>query len=102
MARATVKTKPSLKLVAKISKYFLSSVSDINNNTKVFEKLGIVKYVKNKNFSVIKPTYKIVNVKVEEVLPFRVKFTTIGIEGYGPNNVPPIGIAVIGYNNYIL
>jgi hypothetical protein len=36
------------------------------------------------------------------VLPFRVKFTTIGIESYGPNNPAPIGIAVIGFNNYIL
>ena len=36
------------------------------------------------------------------VLPFRVAFTTLGIESYGPNNPPPIGIAIIGYNNYIL
>lgn len=35
-------------------------------------------------------------------LPFRISFTTIGIEGYGPNNPAPIGIAVIGFNNYIL
>jgi hypothetical protein len=102
MSRATVKTKYALSVVAKASKYFLSSISDINHNAKISEKLGIVKYVKNKNFSIAKPSYKIVNVKVEEVLPFRVKFTTIGIEGYGPGNVPPIGIAVIGYNNYIL
>lgn len=41
-------------------------------------------------------------VKIENVLPFRVKFVNIGIEGYGPNNVPPIGIQVIGFNNFIL
>jgi hypothetical protein len=35
-------------------------------------------------------------------LPFRVRFINIGIESYGPNNPPPIGIAVIGLNNYIL
>ena len=39
---------------------------------------------------------------IRQVLPFRVKFITIGIEGYGPNNPAPIGIAVIGFNNYIL
>ena len=39
---------------------------------------------------------------VEEVLPFRIKFTNIGIPGYGPNNVPGIGLQVIGYSNYIL
>ena len=40
--------------------------------------------------------------KVKSELPFRVKFTNIGIVSYGENNVPPIGIAVIGFNNYIL
>lgn len=40
--------------------------------------------------------------KINQVLPFRVKFVNIGIEGYGPNNPAPIGIAIIGFNNYIL
>jgi hypothetical protein len=33
---------------------------------------------------------------------YRVKFINIGIEGSGPSGAAPIGIAVIGYNNYIL
>lgn len=37
-----------------------------------------------------------------DVLAFRVQFTTIGIQGYTEDNPPPIGIAVIGVNNYIL
>lgn len=41
-------------------------------------------------------------VKVKEELPFRIRFTNIGIPSYGPGNVPPIGIAIIGFNNYIL
>jgi len=41
-------------------------------------------------------------VKINQVLPFRIKFTNIMIPGYGPNNAPPIGIAIVGYNNYIL
>lgn len=41
-------------------------------------------------------------VKVKEDLPFRVKFTNIGIPSYGAFNVPPIGIAIVGFNNYIL
>jgi hypothetical protein len=36
------------------------------------------------------------------VLPFRVQFTTIGVKGYDANNPPPVGIAIIGVNNYIL
>lgn len=41
-------------------------------------------------------------VRVSQVLPFRVKFTTLGVNAYGPNNPAPIGIAVVGFNNYIL
>lgn len=40
--------------------------------------------------------------RIEEVLPFRVKFINIGIEGYGPSNPPPIPLQVIGFSNYIL
>ena len=42
------------------------------------------------------------NVRINDTLPFRVKFINIGINAYGPNNPAPIGIAVIGLNNYIL
>ena len=41
-------------------------------------------------------------VLVNETIPFYLKFTNIGIPGYGPNNVPGIGLQVIGYSNYIL
>lgn len=59
--------------------------------------------------SVDRKDYPIFNIRsskqttlINEVLPFRISITNIGIEGYGPNNVPPIGIAVVGLNNYIL
>jgi hypothetical protein len=39
---------------------------------------------------------------IEETLPFRIKFTAIMVPGYGPNNVPPIPLQIIGYSNYIL
>lgn len=42
------------------------------------------------------------NAKFKEELPFRVRFTNITVPGYGPNNPPGIGVAVIGFNNYIL
>jgi hypothetical protein len=41
-------------------------------------------------------------VKINEVLPFRVRFTNVMVPGYSPTTVPPIGIAIIGVNNYIL
>jgi predicted RNase H-like nuclease len=39
---------------------------------------------------------------VREELPFRVRFINKGFLAYGPENPPPIGVAVIGFNNYIL
>jgi len=40
--------------------------------------------------------------KIDHDLPFRIKFTTVGIPGYGPPGFPGIGIQIIGFNNYIL
>jgi hypothetical protein len=40
--------------------------------------------------------------KAIDVIPFYVRFTDIGIAGYGPGNPAPIGIAIIGVSNYIL
>ena len=34
--------------------------------------------------------------------PFKIRVTNITVPGYSPTNVPPIGIALIGINNYIL
>ena len=39
---------------------------------------------------------------LNSVLPFRVRFTTIGIEGYSPSNPPGIGLQVIGVSNWII
>lgn len=40
-------------------------------------------------------------VRINEILPFRVRFTTIGLAGANAN-VPGIGLQIIGINNYIL
>lgn len=41
-------------------------------------------------------------VLINAILPFRVRFTNIGIQAYGPGNAAPIGIAIIGLNNYVM
>ena len=46
--------------------------------------------------------YKKVNAKVNQSLPFRVRLSNITVSAYGPSNPAPVGIAVIGFNNYIL
>lgn len=55
-----------------------------------------------KSFSIFNIVRTKRTVVINQTIPFRVKFTNIGIEGYGSNNVPGIGIQVIGFSNYIL
>jgi hypothetical protein len=55
--------------------------------------------VKNINFSITQINFSPIQAKPNTHMPFRVRFTTIG---EGREGIPPIGIAIIGYNNYIL
>ena len=41
-------------------------------------------------------------IRINEVLPFRISFTNIMIPSYSSTDIPPIGIAIVGVNNYIL
>lgn len=69
---------------------------------KFIEENNSVKYIKQKKYYRSKIIDAPGIVKINYAVPFRVKFINIGIEAYGPNDVPPIGIAIIGYNNFIL
>jgi hypothetical protein len=40
--------------------------------------------------------------EVKQILPFRVRFKDLGYPGYSPISGAPIGIAIVGVNNYIL
>lgn len=59
------------------------------------------KIEKENSFNISFRTDKRISV-IEEILPFRIKFTAVQIPGYGPNTVPPIPLQIIGYSNYIL
>ena len=67
-------------------------LDDLNNKTK---RITTVDYpvVKIKN-----PTR---TVQINEILPFRVKFTSINIQSV-TSMIPPSPLQVIGYSNYIL
>lgn len=39
---------------------------------------------------------------IEDVLPFRVQFINVSVFGFSKDNPAGVGVAVIGYNNYIL
>jgi hypothetical protein len=64
--------------------------------------VGYLKAVMTKDYGIAKPTYKPIYAKVNQSLPFRVSVANVTISAYGPSNPAPIGIAVIGFNNYIL
>lgn len=53
------------------------------------------------NFNVSFKTGRRISV-IEEILPFRIRFTAIQVPGYSNNLVPPIPLQIIGYSNYIL
>ena len=74
----------------------MASVSIKDKNTKTLKAINAISY------AIINVARDSRSVRVEEVLPFRIKFTNIGIPAYGINNPAGIGIAVIGLNNYIL
>ena len=61
-----------------------------------------VSSIKNTDYSRAKVYDEPNRVRINYDLPFRVKFINIGLDAYGPNNPAPIGIAIIGFNNYIL
>jgi hypothetical protein len=54
------------------------------------------------NYPITKITYYNTETIAQSILPFRVRFTSIGIEGYASSNPPGIGLQVIGFSNWII
>lgn len=77
-----IDVKNNVKFTALLP-FQVGSIDTVNN--------GTVNFIDIKN-----------NVKFTELLPFRVKFINIGVEAYRPGEAAPIGIAIIGLNNYVL
>jgi hypothetical protein len=50
----------------------------------------------------VKFSQKNIRVKINYNMPFRIKFLPGIATGSNPNNPAPIGVAIIGVNNYIL
>ena len=64
--------------------------------------VGKTKNIKYKTYPITKIVPKQRIVRINEVLPFRVRFTNVTIEGVTGNNIPPIPLQIIGFSNYIL
>lgn len=63
---------------------------------------ALARSIKASDFSKTRITHKSGKVKINDTLPFRVRFINIGIQTYGAGNAAPIGIAIIGLNNYVM
>lgn len=71
-------------------------------SVKISESLNKVKTIKSSSFPIFDITKSKQVVSIQPVLPFKIKFINIGIPGYSANNPAPIGIAIVGFTNYIL
>ena len=67
-------------------------LDDVNNTTRLIEQI---------NYPLVQIEEDLRTVTINEILPFRVRFTAIQIEDLR-GNVPAIPLQVIGYSNYIL
>jgi hypothetical protein len=103
MAKVVISDKKSgIAKSFKNLNYLESRVLEQKNNVEVLKKENIVKDIKTTGYAEIKLSEYLNNASFISKLPFRVKFANIVVPGYSSNNVPPIGIAIIGLNNYIL
>lgn len=93
--------KASLRFIVD-KNYSILRINEDSRLIKFINRFPSAKNIKSKNYSNTNVIDSSRTTLVKQELPFRVRFINIGIESYGPNNPPPIGIAVIGYNNYIL
>ena len=63
---------------------------------------GTVKRIELENYLNTSIRTSTRSITINEVLPFRVRFSAIRIPAGGPEVVPPIPLQIIGYSNYIL
>jgi hypothetical protein len=93
---------PIFTVSVKTSGALNANISEKKYNSIISEDIVKTKSVKQVDYAIVKISYRSKKVRVDQKLPFYVKFENIGVSAYGPSNPAPIGIAVIGFNNYIL
>jgi hypothetical protein len=65
------------------------------------ETIQRTKKIESVDYAVAKIITINTGIKISEILPFRIRFTTIGIPS-SYSGVPGIGLQIIGINNYII
>jgi PKD repeat protein len=102
VAKVSFETKSIGSVSSVSSKSFSTAVFDKDLNVSFKDKSPKTSYVSESNKRYARFNYESVRTVAQTVLPFRVRFINIGVVGYSPDSPAPIGIAVIGLNNYIL
>jgi hypothetical protein len=103
MARVAFENKPAgISRTIDSIDYPVIRIDDENYKSKFTNKTFTSKNIKATSYPVSKFDNLTHSVKLDSILPFRIKFTTIGVKGADAFTVPPIGIAIIGISNYIL
>lgn len=93
--------EPNVKSIAELD-YGIVNLQFSPYNTDIRDLIPDAKSFREKDYSIINIDPEDYNAKAKSYLPFRVRFQSIDVVGYGPRNPAPIGIAIIGSNNYIL
>ena len=107
MAYTSIKElKPLVLKDISTSEYPKSSISLVDSEITTFisdARNTNTTYVERADIGSISISHTVENYAViEEMLPFRIRFTHVGIEGFNPNAIPGIGLQIIGISNYIL
>jgi hypothetical protein len=105
MAKATISDfKPSSKIEdvkPYKQKLFNKSTGTLKKVSNISSKSSVVLDIKPKS-SKIKTVNYSKTVKPQDILPFKIKITNIGIDGVNPLAPPGIGVQIIGFSNYII
>tara|TARA_B110000977_G_scaffold61119_1_gene82987 strand:+ start:641 stop:958 length:318 start_codon:yes stop_codon:yes gene_type:complete len=105
MSQSVIKAVPDYKVVSiKSDSSFTSKISSPSTNSSIVKATAgntVVSITTEKTFSSsVSQTNNLAN--IVNVLPFRIRFINVGIMTYSADNPAPIGIAIIGFSNYIL
>ena len=101
MASVAISDKSFIPSKIKSKNYPLTKLNDLSNLTTVTDIKPFFASIESRDYPELNV---IANEKTSiaiEILPFRVRFTTIGLLGANAG-IPGIGLQIIGVNNYIL
>ena len=79
-----------------------ASFDNLQGNVKVSDIVTTSKVLGPTNYPILDLADLSAKSSFQEISPFRIRFTSIGILGFPDGSAAPIGIAIIGYNNLIL